>query len=494
MIFNRLHIVIGLIVCALSVNAQNEIDALNLSREEVTGSARTIAMGGAFTALGGDFSAIEINPAGLGVLRSNEFSITPAYHTNISNSTYYGQETIDSKSNFNLGSIGIVGVKNLNKVGKWRSSSVAFGMNRSLSFHRAYTFSAQDVPSSLIDSYQNTLIQNGLGPEDLDVTNAPYGFDIFLAWQNFLLDYPIFESDSVFYNATGVMPIDQTYSVEKSGSKRETFLAFGGNYDDKLYIGGSIRFSRINFTNDYIIDENINPSDTTTTLNEYSFRFNENISGLGAGINLGLIYRPTDQLRVGASFKTPTINSLNIEYESENTAIFEDFDPFYTQSPSIGDYVFRLTSPLQASFGVAYVFGKFGLLSADAEYVNYTGIRMQGISDGYNFSSEEDAIQTFLTPTVNLKFGGEFRLTQLVSLRAGYAIFGNPYNTSADNLGGFNLYSLGIGYRTEDFFIDGSYQLKFSENKEYIYDPSLVEAGTTTFTDHRISITFGYKF
>ena len=172
----------------MSVNAQNEIDALNLSREEVTGSARTIAMGGAFTALGGDFSAIEINPAGLGVLRSNEFSITPAYHTNISNSTYYGQETIDSKSNFNLGSIGIVGVKNLNKVGKWRSSSVAFGMNRSLSFHRAYTFSAQDVPSSLIDSYQNTLIQNGLGPEDLDVTNAPYGFDIFLAWQNFLLD------------------------------------------------------------------------------------------------------------------------------------------------------------------------------------------------------------------------------------------------------------------------------------------------------------------
>ena len=105
----RLIILIAIFLCAEISSAQNDIDALNLSREEVTGSARTIAMGGAFTALGGDFSAIEINPAGLGVLRSNEFTITPAFHTNISNSTYYGQETLDSKSNFNLGSVFIIG-------------------------------------------------------------------------------------------------------------------------------------------------------------------------------------------------------------------------------------------------------------------------------------------------------------------------------------------------------------------------------------------------
>lgn len=494
MTLTRFYISLVLVFSIITSKAQNELDALNLSREEVTGSARTVAMGGAFTALGGDFSAIAINPAGIGVLRSNEFSITPAYHSIISNSTYYGTSTIDSKSNFNIGSIGIVGVKDLNKVGKWRSSSVAFGMNRTQSFHKSYTFTGKDVPNSLIDSYQNTLIQNGLGPEDLDVSNAPYGFDIFLAWQNFLLDYPIFDTDSVFYNATGVLPIDQTYRVVKSGSKRQTFLAFGGNYDDKLYVGGSIRFSRINYTNNYIINENINPSDTTTALNEYSFGFNETISGLGAGLDLGVIYRPTNQLRLGASFKTPTVYSLNIEYESENTAIFEGFDPFYTQSPLIGDYDFRLTSPLQASFGLAYVFGKFGLLSADMEYVNYTGIRMQGISDGYSFSPEEDAIQSFLTPTVNLKFGGDYRMSQFVSLRAGYAIFGNPYNSTADNFGGFNLYSLGLGYRNEEYFIDASYQLKTSENKEYLYDPNLVEAGTSDFTDHRISITLGYRF
>jgi hypothetical protein len=81
-----------------------------------------------------------------------------------------------------------------------------------------------------------------------------------------------------------------------------------------------------------------------------------------------------------------------------------------------------------------------------------------------------------------------------VSLRAGYAIFGNPYNSTADNFGGFNLYSLGLGYRNEEYFIDASYQLKTSENKEYLYDPNLVEAGTSDFTDHRISITLGYRF
>ncbi len=58
------------IVCASTlliagdVWAQGEIDAYRYSQTEVTGTARSMSMGGAFGALGGDISSIAINPAG----------------------------------------------------------------------------------------------------------------------------------------------------------------------------------------------------------------------------------------------------------------------------------------------------------------------------------------------------------------------------------------------------------------------------------------------
>ena len=41
------------------------------------GTARFMSMGGAFTALGGDISTLSQNPAGIGVFRASEMSVTP---------------------------------------------------------------------------------------------------------------------------------------------------------------------------------------------------------------------------------------------------------------------------------------------------------------------------------------------------------------------------------------------------------------------------------
>ena len=45
-----------LTIFSFSVNAQNEIDALRYSQQNMYGSARVSSMGGAFGSLGGDFS------------------------------------------------------------------------------------------------------------------------------------------------------------------------------------------------------------------------------------------------------------------------------------------------------------------------------------------------------------------------------------------------------------------------------------------------------
>ena len=52
-------------------------DFAALSRSHPFGTARVMGMGGAFTSLGADLSSMSINPAGLGMYRRNEFSLTP---------------------------------------------------------------------------------------------------------------------------------------------------------------------------------------------------------------------------------------------------------------------------------------------------------------------------------------------------------------------------------------------------------------------------------
>jgi hypothetical protein len=487
---------IGLIFCAglLSTSslAQNEQDALNLSREEVTGSARTVAMGGAFTALGGDISAIHWNPAAAGVFRTNEFSISSAFHTHVSSTEYYGSSTLDSKSNFNFATLGIVGTKDIRQRGKWRSQSFAFGMNRAMSFHRSFSANADRVQNSIIDDYINILDANDITPDDFAEGPIPYPFDIFLAWENFLID-TLPQVDG-YYNATGELPVAQDYQFEQSGAKRNTFFTYGANYDDKLYLGASATISRIIYERIYSLSESTDPNDSTTVLNEHTYSFQEEIDGYGISASLGAIYRPIPALRLGLSIFTPTLYSLSTEYESNSTAIFLGNQIFETPSPTIGTYDFSLSTPFRSNFGVAYVFGKWGLISADIEYVDYNSMRMEGISDGYAFGPEEQAIRTELLKTFNYRLGGELRLTPFTSLRAGFAHYSNPYTQQLNLNGSFNLYSAGVGYRNETFFLDASYQLKQSAMRSFLYDPNLVNPYYASMTDHRVTVTFGYRF
>ena len=60
--------------------AQNEFDALRYSNLEFFGDARFNAMGGSFGALGANMASLSVNPGGIGVYKSSDFSFTPAFH------------------------------------------------------------------------------------------------------------------------------------------------------------------------------------------------------------------------------------------------------------------------------------------------------------------------------------------------------------------------------------------------------------------------------
>ena len=65
----RILIVSICLAAAASLYGQTADVAVLLSQEQTEGSARTMAMGNAFTALGGDIGAISVNPAGSAVMR-----------------------------------------------------------------------------------------------------------------------------------------------------------------------------------------------------------------------------------------------------------------------------------------------------------------------------------------------------------------------------------------------------------------------------------------
>ena len=78
------------LMISCNVFAQSHLDAYRFSQQDYEGTARFTSMGGAFGALGGDFTSLSLNPAGVGVYRSSEFTITPTISYNKVNSDYMG--------------------------------------------------------------------------------------------------------------------------------------------------------------------------------------------------------------------------------------------------------------------------------------------------------------------------------------------------------------------------------------------------------------------
>ena len=111
--------------------SQTEIDIVRYSQITNTGSARSAAIGGAFGALGGDLTNLGNNPAGIGVFRKSEISITPSL--NIAN-TVSNNKSIRNSS-FQLGALGAV-ISMHNENFDWRGFNFGISYTGQNNFNR----------------------------------------------------------------------------------------------------------------------------------------------------------------------------------------------------------------------------------------------------------------------------------------------------------------------------------------------------------------------
>ncbi len=487
------------------VAGQNMDDALRYSRLYYQGTARFNAMGGAFTALGGDISAIALNPAAAGVFRSTEFSITPVVSFRNLNTNYNGYNNDDQYSGMNLGQAGFVSTFGSGTGAGLSNLSIAYTFNRTNNYYRHSVIDGISNDGSMADFW--ALQANGTNNYDLD------GGSAWMAYDAYLIDtlsgyYDRYASVfSRYGDASPVYGQRVKRTIDNAGYSNEHTIALGANIGDKLYLGGGFGLTNISYTGHYTHRE-MDEAEKIFDLVHFTFTDQFKATGSGWNFKIGAIVRPFESLRLGLSFTTPTIYTINEVFYNNLTAKFDNntpSDPSDDANPVITQdgmtYRYRLTTPYHINAGIAFQLGAIALISADYEFIDYSSAKLSKGADGYGFDNENEDIIGEFRNSGNLRLGAETRFGP-VYLRGGYSFYASSFAAGTLNQDATsNGYSAGIGFRQDKFYIDlamvwlNSYEAYMmfpgDSGPSPVYTSNPVDMHTN---DKYLSVTLGLKF
>jgi len=479
------------------MQAQTVDDAVRYSEIMPLGTARTVGVGGAFGAMGGDFSVIGINPAGLGTYFKSEFTITPAYGysgTDAQISNAVSQPLSDSRGGLGLDNIGLV---TSNTDGRnWKAKNWGIGFSKSKSLGRALEFSGISE-GSITERW--TQLADGVPVEELDdfETFPAYDAGALILGDNDTYSTDYAENDQV----------SKLQRVEESGYISELNIAYAANYKNKLNLGISVGIPFVSFEQNKTYTEAVDDRDAQgQPLFQNNLEFIEYLNATGAGINIkaGAIYN-FNPIRVGAAIHSPTWYSLDEDFDTEvnySYQYFVDPDSGEGSSESVdGNFSYNFASPWKAvgSIGSLLSVGDIkGFINADVEYVDYSSASFDLTADSNQFgdAQAEQALNAEvgaeLQSAVNVRIGAEVARGKY-RLRAGYNYNPSPYAERAATKSA----SVGAGYRMDAFFIDLAYRLTRFDGEYSPYASALPSRDLAVETETAISrvvATFGFKF
>ena len=502
---------------AAGLFAQTAEDALNLSQEFYEGTARSMAMGNAFTALGGDLGAIGINPASSGVFRYSQFTFSPSLTTSRSQVSYLGNGSSARNTGLTVSNLGLVLTYDTGRYNGLLNFNFGVVYNKKNSFRSTMRASGTTDNSSMLSSIAAGL--DGIRWEsiDLEKTSDPFSssgasWPGILAWNTYVLaplsylggkysnvDDAYMASTENYIESSDELRIggalNQNFKRKSRGSNEEFSFNFGGNYSDYLYFGVNMNLHTVNQTVEEYYEEKAQNSDRfddgfVSMDNSYWLK----TSGAGINFKLGMIVTPFDGLRLGATVTTPTWYSLTDEWDYTMNTAFNNGKSYTEYSPT-GSYEYRLTAPMRWSVGAAYTFLDKGLLSVDYEHVNYAQATLSGrYASGDIFSQENNYIRSAYGNAGILRVGAEARLSDWISLRGGYQRYAHA------NLGGYHVYSAGLGFNlSPTSSIDLAWSRTAAATDTFqLYDDYAgevtVPVGTNTHSLTKLVCTFAVKF
>lgn len=522
-------------MAAMGAFAQSGFDAYQLSQSDLRGTARFMSMGGAFTALGGDMSSLNQNPAGIGIYRKSEVSLTMDIDITGSKMTTNGGSFTEDKTHVYCNNFGYIGAINLGG-SVLKSFSWGASYSRVASFDRTYSFGAttngQYYGPTINTSLSNYIayFSNGYSEDDLldSKDYNPYNSNVdwlsILAYNSYLINPGAAQNSYVGLWKDGTSG-NSGGSVRERGSVDEYTIDFGGNIDDIVYWGLGFGITDIRMTQEAIYDEELTDArvpnraaDGTQNGNAYFQLSNyKNVTGSGFNMKLGVIVKPIQELRLGFAFHTPTWYSLQTSFDAGTNYSYSTGYENQFQDTDYGYYEWKMRSPWKMMFGIAGVIGSRGILSVDYQLDSYNSMNISDRGSYMNYDFENSEIKKNFKNQSTIRVGGELRVTPEFSLRAGYVyqtsgVDADVYNGNTEvYLSGTNpaytvddktqYVTLGAGYRYKAFYADLAYVNKqrtstyhaftgYNNGNEFIHAPVY----DLKSTDNNIVLTIGVKF
>ena len=545
----RLFSIGMLAMAAVAAVAQTQYDAARFSGGELNGTARFVGMGGAMSALGADISVIGTNPAGIGLFRSHDLSLSFGFNKNVTNSNLGGTEVKDERTRASFDQLGFVYSTKIGNKTDLRYFNIGFNYHKMANFNRQFSSRGNLNGSSLSWQMQDMMLGTGayqnqasydalLDAENPYTSSAYYGTPFLgsMGVRTGLVD-DVTGNDGSFGMMGWNGASGDYYSREEGGINAYDFnLSF--NVQDRFYFGATlgvydVNYSRYSSYYETVLDDKGNDNG--------SFQLNNWFTTDGAGLDLklGVIVRPMEYspFRIGFAVHTPIWYSLNDRYTATLGTDILAFPEKYTEN--LSDYYapdasylleYQLATPWKFNVSMGTTFSNVLAVDAEYEFANYAKARYKD-AGGYDLAAANGAVDKYLKNVHTFRIGMEAKFTPQFSFRAGYNYVTSPIadnsaryvpnlstnkadyiwfdETRTDpeyhNLKARNTLTLGLGYRGKFMYADVAYKYDFYKSDFYMFDDyrfsndgnSIVSrnsAAAVNHDRHQLLLTLGVKF
>lgn len=508
-------IVGAILLTGLSAYAQETYNNAIIATEDLNGTARYVGMGGAMEALGADISTISTNPAGVGMFRRSQVSLSAGLvsQANAAKSAY------NDATNASFDQIGGVWSQ---RVGRTSFLNIGFNYHKSRNFNNIL-----GVEDALNGASQNKISYykafEGLYKVDKDFkgNSNMYSQVDYLYNRSLLID----KVDNKTYYYEG-----DRYVMDKAqkGYVGSYDFNVSGNVADRVYLGLTMGIKDVNYESYTSYYELLQNNFGSVELNDHS-----RITGSGFDVKLGAIIFPIENsaFRIGASVSTPTFYDLNV---SNYTTLANRTIYGYGANETVTSkesYDFKIFTPWKFGLSLGHTVNGTFALGASYEFADYSSIRSRiingtnyyGETSSYNDLAVNNDTKASLNGVHTLKLGTEYKLVPNWAVRIGYNFVSPIYKVEAfrssaiDSPGTYyasttdyvnwkatNRLTVGTGYSASNFAFDVAYQYSATKGEFapfMSYDdkstaaaecvPSVVNVNNNR---HQLLATFTYKF
>lgn len=400
------------------------------SQNTINSSARYNAMAGAMGSLGGDISAMDSNPANLGISIMNNFSATLGFN-NINHSSHLASNTFNhSITKRNLGQIGgIISINNTDT-----NSKIKF-INIGINFSSLNAENYIETPENHNITY-------------LDANNNP----------------------DIKFNG---------HAYNRTGNVSKVNLGLGVNMDNKIYFGGGVNIHSADLEQ-YDTANLINTkTQTNQFFNKQYTPYNENSSGFS--MNAGVIGKVGQNVRLGFSLQSPIwwkIERLYTAYDNSSESRYTEIRSF--SSPMKGTLSGSFIANKNFSLNIDYTAGlsrpKYDTESqeVDTEFQNF-------YKNNHKMFSEIKIGGEYRWNALRLRAGyayqnNAFNPIKINSLNQN----GSLENVTLQNFvsGKRSIIGFGIGYDFKALYIDASYQRRTQQYENpFLFGDNAVNSG-----------------